>query len=123
MESVPSMTLKNETKSDVDVRNLMSRNVKKRTFRHVRPVKIHSRILIRIFTGRISDSQWCNNADSEDSDQTARMRRLIWVFVGRTYQKVRFLSLRFWYILKPEVGIRNLEEESTTFASDIYLCI
>ena len=25
------------------------------------------------------------HADNEDSDQTARMRRLIWVFVGRTY--------------------------------------
>ena len=30
------------------------------------------------------------HADNEDSDQTARMRRLIWVFVGRTFQ----ISLR-----------------------------
>ena len=30
---------------------------------------------------------------NEDSDQTARMRRLIWVFVGRTSKKVRFLTL------------------------------
>ena len=29
-------------------------------------------------------------ADIEDSEQTARMRRLIWVFVRRTCQKVRF---------------------------------
>ena len=35
------------------------------------------------------------NAPSEDSDQTARMRRLIWIFAGRTYQKVRLLALRF----------------------------
>ena len=29
------------------------------------------------------------NADNEDANQTARMRRLILVFFGRTYQKVR----------------------------------
>ena len=33
-------------------------------------------------------------APSEDSDQTARMRRLIWIFVGHTCQKGRFLILR-----------------------------
>ena len=31
------------------------------------------------------------HADNEDSDQTARMRRMIWVFVFRTCLKVRFL--------------------------------
>ena len=35
------------------------RNVKKRTFGHVRPAKIHSRSLFRIFSGRILDSQGC----------------------------------------------------------------
>ena len=37
------------------------------------------------------------HADNEDSNQTARMRRLIWVFVGRMCQKGRsksFLTLR-----------------------------
>ena len=34
------------------------------------------------------------NAASEDSDETARMRRLIWIFAGRTRSKVRFLTLR-----------------------------
>ena len=34
-------------------------------------------------------------ADNEDSDQTARMRRLIWVSVGRTCPKLRFLTLQF----------------------------
>ena len=28
------------------------------------------------------------HADKEDSDQTARMRRLIWVFIGRTCNKI-----------------------------------
>ena len=37
------------------------------------------------------------NAPSEDSDQTARMRRLIWIFAGRTCPTVRFLTLRFNY--------------------------
>ena len=36
-------------------------------------------------------------ADNEDSDQTARMRSLIWVFVGRTCQKLHFLT--FWLII------------------------
>ena len=34
------------------------------------------------------------NASTEDSDQTARMRRLIWIFAGRTWPKVRFLTSR-----------------------------
>ena len=33
------------------------------------------------------------NALSEDSDQTARMRSLIWIFAGRPCPKVRFLTL------------------------------
>ena len=53
----------------------------------MRPVKIQIRLrvrLIRIFTGRILDSQDAKflYADNEDSEQTVRMRRLIWV--GRT---------------------------------------
>ena len=35
-----------------------------------------------------------NHADNDDSYQTARMRRLILVFVGRTCQHVCFLTLR-----------------------------
>ena len=57
----------------------------------------HLRRLIKIFTGRISIGKDVNflHADNKDSDQTAHMCRLIWVFVRRTYQKVRFLTLRF----------------------------
>ena len=51
-------------------------------YEHVRPViQIYSRSLIRI-TGRISGVTFLH-ADNEDSDQTARLRRLICVFVGR----------------------------------------
>ena len=38
------------------------------------------------------------HADNKDSDQTAWMRRLIWVLVGRTCQKIpfRMLCLTYW---------------------------
>ena len=56
----------------------------------------HSCGLTRIFTERILDSQGCkvSTCYNEDCDKTARIHRLIRVFVGRTYQKVRFLTLR-----------------------------
>ena len=38
---------------------------------------------IRVFAVR-SMGRLKAQADSEDSDQTGRMRRLIWVFAGRT---------------------------------------
>ena len=34
------------------------------------------------------------NAPSEESDHTAPLRRLIWIFAGSKYPKVRFLTLR-----------------------------
>ena len=46
------------------------------------------------------------NVPSEDSDQTAhfdqtaQMRSLIWIFAGRTYPNIRFLTLRFHIIWK-----------------------
>ena len=36
----------------------------------------------------------CHHADNEDSDQTARMRRLIWVLVDQWFKEVRFLTFR-----------------------------
>ena len=39
----------------------------------------------------IEDTKFLH-ADNEQSDQTAWMRRLICVFVGRTYLKVQFLQ-------------------------------
>ena len=38
-------------------------------------------------------------ADNEDSDQTTRMRSLIWVFVGYRCQRVRYIMLRIKYKL------------------------
>ena len=79
----------------------MGRNVKKRTFRHVRPTNTQISLRIRAVWSESSWSAWRNvtalsiqNAPSGDSDQTARRRRLIWIFAGRTCPKVRFLTLR-----------------------------
>ena len=53
----------------------------------------HSRSLIRNFTGRILRTQKCNvyiHTDNNYSYPIAQMRKLIWVFNERTYQKVHF---------------------------------
>ena len=56
---------------------------------------MHPRSLTRIFVVRRHFVPMAiQNAPGEDSDQTARMRSLIWIFTGRTSPKVRFLSLR-----------------------------
>ena len=48
------------------------------------------------------------NAPREDSDQTVRMRRLIWIFTVRTCRKVCFLTLRRVYVCsKTKVKIRR----------------
>ena len=47
------------------------------------------------------------HADNEYSNQTARIRRLIWVFVGRTWQKVRFLAVRRKYICIPKMPMHE----------------
>ena len=52
------------------------------------------------------------HADNEDSDLTARMRRLIWVFVGSTCQKVLFFldygPFNSVYHLFPAVSINTI---------------
>ena len=78
----------------------LNRNVRKRTFGYICPAKIqisasdqsaHSRILIRIFFGRIwiaKDVKFLH-VDKKDSDQTARMNKLICVFVSSLGTHVR----------------------------------
>ena len=54
----------------------------------------------KTFTGLVSSANDAKflRADKEDSDQTVIMRKLIWVFVGRICQTVRFLTLWLvWY--------------------------
>ena len=76
-------------------------SVRKSTLRHVPPVKI----LIRLRFCAVWSESWLGafwiakdakflHADNEDSDQTVQMYRLIWIHVGRTCQKIRFLTFR-----------------------------
>ena len=79
----------------------MNHSVRKRSFGHVRQAKIQISLRIRAVWSESSlGAFWIAKdgmflqVDNEDSDQTARMQRLISVFIGRTYQKVCFLTLR-----------------------------
>ena len=83
----------------------MDRNVRKCTFWYMLPTKTQISLRNRTAWLESSSSTWrkfaslaIQNAPSEDSDQPARMRRLIWIFAGCTYPKLRFLTLRFnWF--------------------------
>ena len=68
----------------------MSRDTTKPAKWHVRPVKTQISLGIRLVWWESSLSAWrklgslaIHWAHSEDSDQTGRMPRLIWVFAGR----------------------------------------
>ena len=70
-------------------------------FGYLRPAKIQISLRIRavwsessLAAFRIAKAAKFLHAHNEDFDQTARTRRLIWVFVGRTCPKVRCLVLR-----------------------------
>ena len=72
----------------------MSCNVWKRTFWYVHPTKTQISLRIRTAWSVLWSyfaflPSYPKNAPSEDSDQTARMRSLIWMFAGRTCPKVR----------------------------------
>ena len=76
-------------------------SVRKRTFWHVRSKKTQISLHIRAVWSESSLSEWRNfaflaiqNVPSEDSDQTARMRRLIWIFAWYTCLKICFLMLQ-----------------------------
>ena len=80
---------------------LLSHNVRKCTFGHVRPAKIQISLRIRAGWSESSlgaiwiakDAKFLH-ADNEDSDQTARMCRSIWIFSGVHMHKIRFLTYR-----------------------------
>ena len=76
----------------------MNHNVRKRTYWHVRRAKIQISLRNRAVLSEASqDAFWiaktCFIVQTAKIDQTGPMHRLIWVFVGRTCQKVRFLTL------------------------------
>ena len=89
------------TNSAIGIQVHTSLNVRNRTFWHVCPTKTQISLRIRAVWSESSLSTWRNsvsldikNVPSQDYDQTARTRRLIWIFVGRTCPKVPFLTLR-----------------------------
>ena len=93
----------------------MSRIMTKPTKWHVGPAKT------QISPGG-SESSLCDqwvatdptflHADSEDSDQTGRMPRLIWVFAGRTCHFVGFVLMRLiWWLPLAEEKVENCSPE------------
>ena len=88
----------------------MSRYARKRTFGHAPPpppppATIQIRLRIRAVWSESSLAEfWITknaqflHANNEESDQTWRVRKLIWVFVGRTYPKICFLKSRLIYL-------------------------
>ena len=75
-------------------------------FWHVRPTSTQISLRMRAVWSESSLSAWRNfaslaiqNASSDDSDQTARMRSLICIFAGRICPKVSFLKMWLTYIL------------------------
>ena len=76
--------------------------------------KLYGRVFVMVWTESSQRAFWIAkdaklfHVDNEDSDQTARIRGLIWVFVGRVYQKVWFL----WRAVYKEclLGVFRLSE-------------
>ena len=89
-------------------------------------MEIEISLRFRVVWLNYSLSAWRNlaplaiqNAPSEDSDQTARMRGLIWIFAGRTCLKVRFLTLLF----KWAASCENVSSDMWTAKAQISLRI
>ena len=86
----------------------LSRLVTKPTKWHVRPAKTQISLGISpVWSESSLCAQWLikdpsfPHADSEETDQTGRMPRLIWVFSGRTYHCVGFVTRRLKFNLLP----------------------
>ena len=84
----------------------MGRKERKCTFWHVHPTKTQIRLRIRAVWSESSLSAWrkiaslaIQNAPSDDSDQTVRMRRLIWIFAGQICKKVLSRAVIYMFSL------------------------
>ena len=96
--------LQREKKQQKNNNNKKKTTTKKQTKqnRYVRPTKTQISLPITAVWSESSLSAWRNftslaiqNAPNEISDRTVRMRRLIWIFAGRTYPNLRCLTLLF----------------------------
>ena len=61
------------------------------------------------------------NAPSEETDQAARMRRLIWIFAGRLCPKVRFLTLFLSYLRWTLLNGKQLFWYNTESSESLFL--
>ena len=85
----------------------LNRNGRKHIFGPAGPAKMQIRLRVcAVWSGSSLGAFWIANyakflhAANEDSDQIARMRRLILIFVLRIYQKVRFHTFRpIWFVI------------------------
>ena len=99
-----------ENVSFIEFKSSLSRLVTKPTKWHVRPAKTQISLGIRpVWSESSLFAQWVAkdpsflHADSEDSDQTGRMPRLIWVFAGRTCHFIGFVTRRLVYCFKNQL--------------------
>ena len=90
----------------------------KRTFWHVRQKKTQISLRIRAVWSEFSLSIWrdfasltIQNAPSEESDQTAQTRRLIWILAGRTCPNAYFLELQLIWTPK-EIVYEQMDAQS-----------
>ena len=62
------------------------------------------------------------HADSEDSDQTGRMPRLIWVFAGHTCHFVGFVTRRLIYCSHKTIKHRFSFKDNMSYLIKAYMC-
>ena len=93
----------------IKIQNHLSRLVTKPTKWHVRPAKTQISLDIRsVWSESLLCAQWVAKdpmfllADSEYSDQTRRMPRLIWIFAGRKGHFVGFVMRRLIFKVYPK---------------------
>ena len=93
----------------------MSRIVTKPTDWHVRLAKTQISLGIRPVWSESSLSAWrmlgslaTHWVHSEDSDQTGRMPRLIWVFAGHTFHFVGFVTMRLIMLYRDQMIFHSL---------------
>ena len=93
--------------------NYLSRNVRKRTSKQYTQRRFRSACAFAQSDQNLHWRFWIVkdakflHADNEDSNQTAPMRRLIWIFGRHANRKVRFLTFRFLFIMLITLCIRS----------------
>ena len=97
---------------------ILSPNITNEPSWHVRQAKTQISLGIRpvwseslLCAQRIANDPSFLHADSEDSDQTGRMPRLIWVFAGRTCHLVGFVMRRLKCLYEHSIAVIKVKVE------------